>query len=364
MAKKQPVVAVIGLGLIGGSICYALRKQNLVLYGVSSRRSISRALEMGIIDHGFEYDEMGKAVGKSDYVFICTPLTDIAQKIPVVFKYAPAGSIVTDAGSTKTVICSIAQNQTDSRGCFIGGHPMTGSEKRGIENANPYLFYDAVYVLTPSSATPRKAVKKLSSLISAMGARVMVISPRVHDRIAASVSHLPQLLAVLLTNHLADKNDDLFRNLAAGGFRDMTRIASSSYQIWKDIISTNTGEIKKSLLQYRDQLDRLVENLENDQYMKSAFETACRERKTIPRYGKGFLKPLVDVRVNVKDRPGEIARISNVIYYHGVNIKDIEIVNIREGEGGVLRIGFAEKPEAQKAARALKDVGYEVVVLD
>lgn len=364
MLHDEPVVTVIGLGLIGGSLCYALKKRNITVRGVSRDETIQKAMSMNIIDRGFDYSEIKEAASKSDFIFICTPFIDVENRILQVFQYAEKNTIISDVGSTKACICRIAQDHLQKGLYFIGGHPMAGSEKRGIENASPYLFYDAVYVLTPLSKTPKRVIKRLSSLISILGAKVMVLPSDLHDRIAANVSHLPQLLAVLLTNKLADKDNDLFRNLAAGGFRDMTRIASSSYSIWKDIIKTNSEEIKKALSSFREALTILLENIDNDRFLKRAFEKAQKERKTIPSYSKGFLKTLIDVRVTVEDKLGELAKITNLIYYHDVNIKDIEIVNIREGEGGILRLGFSEKVEAEDAAKALGEAGYEVVVAD
>jgi len=362
--KKEPVVTVIGLGLIGGSICYSLKKNGINTKGVSKKDTIKKAFDLGIIDSGYEYSEIKDALDGSNFVFICTPLMDIKERIPDVIGTAKKGTIISDVGSTKAFICHTAEKCLNNFVYFIGGHPMAGSEKRGIENANPYLFYDAVYVLTPLNGTPRRIVKNLSSLISLMGAKVMILDPDLHDRIAASISHLPQLLAVLLTNHIADKDNDLYRNLAAGGFRDMTRIASSSYEVWNDIIKTNLAEIKLSLKDFQKEIKDLDDNLENEKYLFKAFERANKERRTIPKYSKGFLKTLFDVRVNIKDKKGELARITNIIYYHNINVKDIEIVNIREGEGGILRIGFSEKADALESAKILKRIGYEVVVIE
>jgi prephenate dehydrogenase len=295
-------------------------------------------------------------------VFVSSPLLDIGKKIPSIFKHADRGTIITDVGSTKSVICRIAEESAIHGVYFLGGHPMAGSERRGVNHANPYLFYDAVWVLTPLKDTPRKVLNRLSSLISEFGAKVMVLDPELHDRIAAHVSHLPQLLAVSLLNHLAARDDDLYRNLAAGGFRDMTRIASSSYSVWRDIIQTNRAEIEQALETYQSALGQVRENLENDRFLDSAFDAARKERQTIPRYSKGFLTPLIDIRVSVQDRPGELARITGLIYFHDVNIKDIEIVNIREGEGGVMRLGFMYKKEAEAAAKILRNVGYDVTI--
>ena len=355
-------VTVIGLGLIGGSLAFVLKKKGITVRGVSSRETLEKARGMGIIDVGFDYTDMEEALKHSGFIFICTPLLDIEKRIPHVVEYAQKGTVISDVGSTKDLICRVAEKHMKKGIHFIGGHPMAGSEKRGIENASPFLFYDAVWVLTPLKGTPKKAVKSLSDFLAQLGAKIMLLPPDLHDRIAASVSHLPQLLAVLLTNELADKNSDLFRNLAAGGFRDMTRIASSSYGIWRDILLTNIDGIRDVLGDYKDELDTLLQRIDDESYLEQLFERANRERRTIPRYSKGFLKPLNDVRVTVEDKPGELARITNLIYYRGINVKDIEIVTVREGEGGILRLGFSQKNEAENAADILTTSGYEVVV--
>jgi len=356
-------ITVIGIGLIGGSICYSFKKENFKVIGVSSNNTIKKAEDLKIIDLGYPYSRVDEAVRESDFVFICTPLLEIGKILPTVIKNARKNCIISDVGSTKSTICDLAEQNIKKGIYFIGGHPMAGSEKRGIDNANQYLFYDAVWVLTPLRSTPKKAVKSLSNLIASIGAKIMILTPRLHDKIAANVSHLPQILAVLLTNQLADKDDDLYRNLAAGGFRDMTRIASSDFSIWRDIIETNHVEIVSAMKEYKKRLEDMINNMNNLDIVKSEFKKAAEERKIIPRYSKGFLKPLIDVRVSVKDRPGELAKITNIIYYQGVNIKDIEIVNIREGEGGILRLGFSEKREASIGAQALSKFGYDVIIV-
>jgi prephenate dehydrogenase len=355
-------VTIIGLGLIGGSLSHVLKKKGITVRGVSSPKTLEKALSLGIIDAGFDYSELAQALEDSSFVFICTPLLDIEKRIPKVFEYAQKGTVISDVGSTKDEICRVARENLHRGISFVGGHPMAGSEKRGLENASPFLFYDAVWVLTPIKGTPKRAVKSLSDLLSQFGAKIMILPPELHDRIAASVSHLPQLLAVLLTNQLAQKDSDLFRNLAAGGFRDMTRIASSGYGIWRDILRTNLDGIRGVLGDFRDGLDTLLQRIDDESYLEQVFERANRERMTIPKYSKGFLKPLNDVRITVEDKPGELAKITNLIYYRAINIKDIEIVTVREGEGGVLRLGFSQKNEAENAASVLTAAGYEVMV--
>ena len=362
MKKNDPVVTVIGLGLIGGSLSQALRRRGITVFGVSSKDALQKAESLKAIDEGFSYSALGEAVSKSSIVFICTPLQDIVERIPEVFEYAPKGMVVSDVGSTKACVCEGARHHLKRGLYFIGGHPMAGSERRGVENSTPYLFYDAVWVLTPLDGTPKRVTGILSDLLSRIGAKVMLLTPELHDRIAASVSHLPQLLAVLLTNRLAREDSDLFRNLAAGGFRDMTRIASSSYSVWRDILRTNAGEIREVMGSFNDEIERLLERFDEENYLEGEFEKANSERKRIPKYTKGFLAPLSDLRVSVEDRPGELAKITNLIFYHGINIKDIEIVTVREGEGGVLRLGFQAKEEVLEAEGILTGAGYEVRV--
>jgi prephenate dehydrogenase len=366
MGEKR--VTVVGVGLIGGSLCAACRKRGLRVRGVSGGETLSRAREMGIIEEGFPYGETERAVEGSDYVFLCTPLLDIAGRIGPVLRSVSPGTIVSDVGSTKRVIAETAGREIAGLGpkapLFIGGHPMTGSEKRGVDHADPFLFYDAVYVLTPLPGTPRRAVKDLSALLGGFGAKVMVLDPELHDRIAADISHLPHMLAVLLVNHLAERGDETYRSLAAGGFRDMTRIASSSYSVWRDIVATNREEIGRSLGEFRDRLDVLLGEMESDGYLRDLFERAGEERATIPRYSKGFMKPLIDLRVSLEDKPGELARVTGIVFYHGINIKDIELVSVRAGEGGILRLGFAEREEADRALKGLASIGYQVSIVE
>ncbi|MBN2322534.1 MAG: prephenate dehydrogenase [Spirochaetes bacterium] len=363
-AKNPPdSVTVVGLGLMGGSVSLALRKEGIRVVGVSGPRSLEKAKARGAIDEAFGYDELETAVRKSAVVFLCTPLLLMETMLPRALDCASGETIVTDVGSTKSGICDIAERRHDGKAVFIGGHPMAGSEKRGVENADPNLFYDAVWVLTPTRRTPKHATNALSALILSVGAKVMLLDPVLHDRIAARVSHLPQLVAVLLVNSLAREDSDLFRNLAAGGFRDMTRIASSSYDVWRDILSTNSARIREELRAFGAEVSTLLGNIDDEEYLEGVFSRANEERMRLPSYSKGFVAPLCDIRVTVPDRPGELARITGVISACGINIKDIEIVTVREGEGGVLRLGFETKKDAERSVELLRGAGYEVRVL-
>jgi prephenate dehydrogenase len=190
-------------------------------------------------------------------------------------------------------------------------------------------------------------------IIEALGARLLLMDAEQHDRAAALVSHLPQLLAVAMMTMTVreNKKDSSLLQLAAGGFRDMTRIASSPFPMWKDILSGNASEIRKALREFKSVLRSYDGELASGELQPTGrrFGTAKRFRDAIPKSSKGFLRPLHDVYVWVKDTPGVLARMTQVLFREGLNIKDIELLKIREGRGGTFRISF---DTAEMAARA------------
>ncbi|MEK6570339.1 MAG: prephenate dehydrogenase dimerization domain-containing protein, partial [Bacteroidota bacterium] len=208
----------------------------------------------------------------------------------------------------------------------------------------------------------KKRLGVFVNLIESAGARVILLDAAVHDRIVASVSHLPQLLAVAAMNLLAKNQDSRSLQLAAGGFRDLTRVASSPYEIWDDILRTNKKEVSRSLRtlirelqQYRSSVDSgRLEKLE------AQFSNAKKLRDAIPRDMKGFHRPLVDILVSVEDKPGALSKISTALYRHRINIKDIELLKVREGETGTFRLSFETEKVAGLAIRVLNKAEYRV----
>jgi len=248
---------------------------------------------------------------------------------------------------------------------FIGGHPMAGSEKGGAANADAFLFENATYVLCPPEGLTAEALTHhygdFVALIEATGARLLVLEAQRHDRIAATVSHLPQLLATTLMNYAAGLNaeDDAFLRLAAGGFRDMTRIASSPFAMWQHILLANEGPILDALAGFATSLqktrNRIIE--EDLETLDEAFSEARRVRETIPKDTKGFLHPLADIYVYAEDRPGVLAHITGTLYEAEINIKDIELLKIREGTGGAFRLSFSDEALANAAIKVLEGAG-------
>ncbi len=358
-------IAIVGVGLIGGSIGLALKRKGFkgVINGVSREESVNKAVLMGAIDRGFSYHDIAKAVEDSDVIFLCTPISrinNLIKQISVIGSKLKKDCIISDVGSTKSKLCEYAAEGFPDNLCFIGGHPMTGSEKSGIDAADPFLFENSIYILTPGKNVPADIGHGFASFVQKLGAKVIIMDSGVHDKIAAVISHVPQLLSVALVNWAAKHNKEkpLTLQLAAGGFRDMTRIASSSFSMWKDIIETNQLEIERHLDEFINELKLMKLDLQTGKLSKQ-FDSARSIRHTIPKDSKGFLRPLHEILVIVDDRPGVIAEISGALAKISININDIEVVKVREGEGGTLRLGFESLAAANKAIEVLNKLDYK-----
>jgi prephenate dehydrogenase len=366
-ARGFPAVAVVGLGLIGGSLALALRRAGYRgrVLGISRQETIEEALRQGAIDEGFGYGDLPRAAAKADLIVLSGPILSIVEHLRVLAG-APLrpGTVVSDVGSTKREILAAAE-RLPAGVHFVGGHPMAGSEKRGLGAADPFLFQNAYYVLTRGPRAPAAEVERLGEFLGAMtGARMVALEAEDHDRIAAAISHLPQLLAVSLVNSLEElgPHRETGVRLAAGGFRDMTRIASSPFDVWRDIVETNRGPILEALTRFSASLGALRDLLEKGEAASKTLERdfgrAAATRAAIPRDTKGFLRPLSEVLVVVEDRPGMIAGIAGALAQRGINIQDIEVLKVREGEGGSLRLAFRSREVAQEALGVLAGAGF------
>lgn len=351
--------AIVGVGLIGGSLALALREAGIAkrIVGVSSGRTIEEAHGLGVIDQGWDYGDMAKALRGATAVFLCTPVAHIIDLLPEVARVIEPGTIVSDVGSTKKAIVEQAERCMPGHSLFVGGHPMAGSERRGVSAADPFLFQNALYVLTPNESTPVNARESLAGFLAKTGARVRCLSAETHDSVASAVSHLPQLVALALVEYVGKQNEAETAHLqmAAGGFRDMTRIASSPYEMWRDILATNTTEIRNALAGFGDCLAAIQADLRD---LEPHFRSANEVRHAIPTDAKGFLSPLCDVLVRCEDKPGELARMTAALSAEKLNIMDIELLKIREGEGGTFRMAFRDSQTANKAVHILATVGF------
>lgn len=357
-------IAIIGVGLIGGSLGMVWKKRlkSIHVTGFDSTRVLQTAMDRGAIDD--QAAEMEIAVRDADLVVLASPLRSIVASLEKIGPHLKDGAIVTDVGSVKSPVLAQAEAVLPERIVFVGGHPMAGSEHAGIEHADALLFENATYVLCLPSETERFTEQhpQFIELIQATGARLLLLDPQRHDAIAATVSHLPQRIAVALMNFAAARNsdDDAFLKLAAGGFRDMTRIASSPFSLWRDIVLANTGPILDALAGFTSSLQQLRNRIGAEALddLESAFELALSTRESIPSDTKGFLHPLSDIYVYAEDRPGELLAITQILHDAALNIKDLELLKIREGTGGAFRIGFSDQHAAEKAVAALSEADF------
>jgi prephenate dehydrogenase len=355
-------IALLGTGLIGGSLALAWQQSDLdcTIVGYDEPDVLEQADERGALDA--KAADPVTAVEEADVVVLATPLGAMLELMDTIAEHVPAGAVVTDVGSVKRPVHDQARDVLPDDAPFVGGHPMAGAEHAGIAHADPLLFENATYVLCPPDAdlstdTLRSAYPNVVALVEATGARPMLLDAVTHDRIAAAVSHLPQLVAVALVGTLADHADrDQALELAAGGFRDMTRIASSPFNVWRDILVGNEGAILDAVSSFSRQLQRLRNRLITDDYdaLEDAFEKAHDTRDDVPRNRKGFLQPLADVYVRAADEPGVLHRLTGLLHDAGLNIKDIELLTYREDSGGTFRLSFESDADAATAVEALE----------
>jgi prephenate dehydrogenase len=356
--------AIIGLGLIGGSLAKAFR-QRLGVHDIIAvdkcAHSIEQAVNDGIISCGFT--EIGRQVWSSDFIFVCTPVKEITGILDMAAENAKPGCIITDVGSTKAGIIDFVSNM-DAQFCFIGGHPMAGTEKTGYSSSFAHLFENAYYILTPCRNVQQASIDILAGLVKGIGGIPVILEADEHDKIAAGISHVPHLIASALVNLVKEMDgalDGKMQMLAAGGFKDITRIASSSPEIWESIILSNKQEAENVLEAYIDILKKIKSsvNLGDSDSIYSFFETARNYRKSFSSTKKGLIAPLYDIIVDVVDKPGIIGKIATLLGSSNVNIKNINVSNSREFEQGCLRITLPDPESACKALDILGNSGYK-----
>lgn len=355
-------IAIIGLGFMGGSLGLAVKRflPDVLVYGIGRAKSdVLEAKKAGAIDDGGL--DLAEGVKDADVVFIAAPIDGILAILPQLKGKLGSKTIVSDLGSTKVEICRKAHESIPEN--FIGGHPMAGSEIAGIKGADPLLFQNAIYILTP--VTGAEKIKPLTQFLEKLGANVVSISPELHDQVTAYVSHLPQMLAVSLVRLIFEKNKDepLYKMLAAGGFRDMTRIASSSYDVWREIIQTNRLRIEEAVDALIVQLQSMKKALQQHS-LSEIFQEAAQFRNELPIRSKGFINPLHRILVMVNDKKGVLAKITQTLADQNININDIELLKVREGVGGTFHLYFKSESDAANAALLLQKIGFKSRVID
>jgi prephenate dehydrogenase len=352
-------VSIIGLGLIGGSLAKSFKNtyaDNIEITGYDSPDVLDEAIEVKVIDKKVLFPE---DAADSNIIFLCLPtelsLTALSKLAPEINE----DTIISDVAGVKGIF-EMEWSALKSKGKFIGGHPMTGKERGGFENSDPLLFENSVYILSDKKIES-KNYSLFIELINSLGARIRFLDPFLHDEIVANVSHLPQLLSVALVNAASETKGDInYLDFAAGGFRDMTRIASSDFKIWQSVIKHNRDSILRSIESFEAVFKKVKSFVKNDDYKSLAelFESSRLKRDEIPKNTKGFINPLTDIFVFVKDEPGVLSRLTSILFENNINIKDLELLKIREGTGGTFRISFESQAEADTAEKLIEGLGF------
>lgn len=358
----ESTVGFIGLGLIGGSIARGLKRANpnlTIMAYMRTRSKLEQAKKDGIVD--MILDGIGTAYSLCDVIFLCTPVEYNASYLEQVRPFLKPGAIVTDVGSTKTGIHR-AVSELGMEDVFVGGHPMAGSEKTGYENSTDHLLENAYYVITPTKKTREDQIERMRQVALAIGAIPLVMDCETHDYSVAAISHLPHLVAASLVNLVRDhdSSDETMKRMAAGGFKDITRIASSSPVMWEQICMTNTENIKTLLKSYIESLENIYRELDagNGDSIFRMFEEAGTYRNTFSGSKRGPVMQEYSLSVDVVDEPGSISVLAAILAARGINVRNIGINHSREEGEGALRISFYHERAMEDARELLKKHQY------
>lgn len=358
-------VAIVGTGLIGASLGLALGRLAQVREVVGYDRDPEQlriALERGAVT--VAAGTAAEAVARGDVVVLAVPVSAVPEVAVDVGPALSVGAVVTDVASVKGPIVDTLQRCIPEGVHLVGGHPMAGSHETGAAHASADLFVGATYLLTPTTHTDPDAYRRLHTLLAGIGARVLAVRPDRHDLLVAVTSHLPQLAGTTLMNLAAERARDAHGELlllAAGGFRDATRVAASNPDLWLDICAENRDAIVAVLDDYRERIGALRSALAvgDDAGLRQALDDARAARRSLP--GKETVSgALVELTIPIPDRPGVLAEVTTTVGTAGVNIEDFSIEHAPEGGRGMLHLAVIGHQQAHLAGEALTARGYEV----
>ena len=353
-----PRIAVIGVGLIGGSISLAARGRlgaEVVGYD-SSSEALAAALERGALDRAAP--SISDAVGTSEAVFVAVPVGQLADAVRAALAGAPEDCVVSDVGSTKR---SIVAGVDDPR--FVGGHPLAGAETSGVEHARADLFEGATWYLTPTAATSGIGYERLYRLLRRLGAHPAAIAADTHDSLLATVSHLPHVLANVLVSLAAHVLPDEDERLPATGpsFRDATRVAGASSAIWTDIYLSNRVALAAQIDEAMARLSTVREALlaADPDAVTTWNDAAAADRRRLLEAGLTG-GPLVELRASVPNRPGVMAQLALELGRGGVNITDLALYPAADMSEGVVALWISGSEEARRAQELVRGLGFPV----
>lgn len=354
----------IGIGLIGGSVAKALRRVypscKIIVF---NRGAKPRVMAMNDGTANITVDKVDNTFHECDYIFLCTPVERNVEYLKSLKNIIKEDCIITDVGSVKTNIHE-AVSSLGMKKNFIGGHPMAGSEKTSYEFANDRLLENAYYAITPTDLVEENYIKEYTQIISDIGAIPIHITYQEHDRVVAAISHLPHIIASSLVNLVKhnDSQEEYMKTIAAGGFKDITRIASSSPEMWEQICMTNNKNISEMLGLYINDLKTIQKelNIKNGQAINDMISESRDYRDNLDEHNNSIIQRSYSVFCDIIDESGAIATIATILATNGVSIKNIGIIHNREHEEGVLKISFYDEVSANKAIEQLERHRYKV----
>lgn len=366
---EEKVVYIVGLGLIGASLAMGIRKAHpeVTLLGYNRSQALRDiALKNGIVDKVTA--DLQEFASKADVIIVSLPVKQTIEtfqhlsKIPL-----KEGIIVTDVGSTKGAIVTAGQeafNHLPVR--FVGGHPMAGSHKTGAASADSTLFENAYYIFTPTAATDPSAILEIKELLSGLGARFIEVDPIEHDRVTSQISHFPHVLAATLMGQAAAYTEEhsLTGRFAAGGFRDMTRIAESEPSMWTSILLSNPSAVLDRIADFQNRLDQVADMIRQGQEddIWSFFDQSREQRQHMQIHKRGGVESTFDIFVDVPDEEDVILRILELL--RGTSLVNIHInEENREDVYGILQISFKTAADQARAeALITEQTDYSVVI--
>ena len=355
-------VGFIGLGLIGGSIAKKMKADHpdIHIYATAHHEeTVKEAYREGLIDNDTLLPLT--AFHDCDIIFLCAPVQRNLDYLSELKDIIQKDCYITDVGSTKTEIHEeVIRLGLEAN--FIGGHPMTGSEKTGILAADKTLLENAYYIITPTAITPQSDVEDFREFVRSLGSIPLILDYKTHDYSTAAISHLPHMIAYSLVNLVQQIDDDneTMKSIAAGGFKDITRIASSSPVMWQNICASNREQILVLMDKYTALLSRLRNYIEasDEQALLDFFQSAKDYRDSLSLPSIKTESTYYELFVDLPDETGGIAKVSRILADAGISIKNIGIVNNREFEEGILHISFADERSRSTAKELLDAQGY------
>jgi prephenate dehydrogenase len=352
-------IAIVGTGLMGASVALAARKRGDDVSGWDpDDAALSAAAARGALDAA---NSLEQAVLGADLAIVAAPIAQLQSAVAQVLEAASPRTTVSDVGSTKASVVAAADAPR-----FVGGHPICGAASRGAENARADLFEGATWFLTPTARTDAAAHRLVHGFVADVGATPVAIAPAAHDRLVALTSHVPHVLANVITNQIGATRVEGHEPLAnaGGSLRDMTRVAGANPRIWVDIFLDNAEQVRAELREHRRRIEQVEHALEQGDagFLARWIGEASQNRRRMLE--REFPDPgeLQRLRVHVPDRPGVLAAITQALGAERINIEDFEMHHVSPERGGTLTLLITGAGEARRAADLLEAQGYGVLV--